>query len=113
VRVTSSIDRDGENLQAFDANIFAQGKRDSADVIVSSFESVTVSGVVVYFEFCLHEMTDPYGALTHARALARNIVVFDHFAGSDWSFYAAEEDKVWRSTDAMKRFGIRRCQIGF
>jgi hypothetical protein len=68
---------------------------------------VASSGDVVYFEFCLHEMMDPYRALLHARSLAPDIVVFDHLPGSEWSFYAAEDDKVRRSGEAMDRFGVR------
>ncbi len=40
--------------------------------------------------------------------LAPDVVVFDHLFGSDWAYYAAEEEKVRRSAEAMKRFGIRR-----
>jgi hypothetical protein len=53
-------------------------------------------------------MDDPYRALTYARGLSPDIVVFDHLPGSVWSFYAAEEELVRRSMDAMQRFGIRR-----
>jgi len=62
----------------------------------------------VYFEFCLHETSDPTEALAHARTLAPDAVVFDHLPNSPWSFHAAEEGKVRRSTEAMERFGIRR-----
>jgi len=77
-------------------------------LVCAKFEEVAVSGDVVYFEFCLHEMDDPMKALVHARALAPEIVVFDHFPGSAWAFHAAEEEKVGRSPEAMDRFGIRR-----
>ena len=62
----------------------------------------------VYFEFCLHETVDPQKTLAHARALAPDVVVLDPSPGSDWSFYVAEEERVRRSAEAMKRFGIRR-----
>jgi len=51
-------------------NIAAKGVQDSVDAIGAEFEDVTLSGDVVYFEFCLHEMLDPQKALAHARALA-------------------------------------------
>jgi hypothetical protein len=63
---------------------------------------------VVYFEFCLHEMNDPCLALTHAQSLAPNPVVFDHSAGSEWAFHAAEDNKVRRSSEAVQNFGTRR-----
>ena len=77
------------------------------EVVGSKFEDVAQSGDVVYFEFCLHEMADPQKALTHAKNLAPDIVVFDHSPGSEWIFYGAEEDKVRRSAHAMERFGLR------
>lgn len=102
-----AIDQDIEALRELKANIATQRLQDSVAVIASRFLDVASSGDVVYFEFCLHEMMDPYGALGHARSLAPDIVVFDHSPGSEWSFYTAEEDKVRCSTEAMQRFGIR------
>ena len=80
----------------------------SVDVVHADFEEVILSGDVVYFEFCLQETVDPQKALAHTRALAPNIVVFDHLPGSDWAYYAGEEERVCRSAEAVKRFGIRR-----
>ena len=56
-------------------------------------------------------MGDPLKALTHARTLASDIVVFEHLPGSDWVFHAAEEEQVRRSNEAMERFGVRRRQV--
>jgi len=103
-----AIDQDVEALRELAANVAAKGIQDSVEVVGSKFENVALSGDVVYFEFCLHEMADPQKALTHAKNLARDIVVFDHSPGSEWIFYGAEEDKVRRSAEAMERFGIRR-----
>jgi hypothetical protein len=103
-----AIDQDVEALRELAANVAAEGIRDSVEVIGSNFEDVALSGDVVYFEFCLHEMADPQKALTHARNLARDIVVFDHTPGSEWIFYGAEEDKVRRSAEAIEHFGLRR-----
>jgi hypothetical protein len=35
-------------------------------------------------------------------------VVFDYSAGSEWAFYAAEDNKVRRSSEAVQNFGTRR-----
>lgn len=103
-----AIDENAQSLRELEANIAAKGMQNSVEVVGSSFEDVTAYGDVVYFEFCLHEMDDPQQALSHARALAPDIVVFDHLPGSEWVFHAAEEDKVCRSAEAMDRFGVRR-----
>lgn len=55
-------------------------------------------------------MGDPKLALTHASNMAADIVVIDHSPGSERVFHAAEKQKVRRSSDAMKHFGIRRWQ---
>jgi SAM-dependent methyltransferase len=103
-----AIDHDRDALDEFERRVAAKGMQDFVDVVCAKFEEVGLSGNVVYFEFCLHEMADPMKALVHARRLAPDIVVFDHSRGSAWAFHAAEEEKVRRSSEAMERFGIRR-----
>ena len=105
-----AIDRDREALDKLRATIDASGTRNSIEVVCASFEDVRLSGDVVYLEFCLHETSDPEQALTHARTLAPDIIIYDHLPESPWSFHAAEEDKVRRSAEAMERFGVRRRQ---
>ena len=62
----------------------------------------------MYFEFCLHEMADPAKALRHACTLASEVVIFDHAAASERSFYAGEDEKVRRSAQALESLGIVR-----
>lgn len=102
-----AIDQDAAALSQLKART-AQGAQPSMEIISSRFEEATAQGDVVYFDFCLHEMNDPARALAHAATLAKDVVVFDHAAGSDWSFHAAEEHEVQRSADSIERFGIRR-----
>jgi hypothetical protein len=103
-----AIDQDVASLRELAAIVAAKGQQDAVEVVGSKFENVTRAGDVVYFEFCLHEMDDPQQALTHARNLAPDIVVYDHSPGSEWIFFGAEEDKVCRSAQAMERFGVQR-----
>ncbi len=102
-----AIDQDVEALRELAAIVAAKGLQDSVKVVGGKFEEVAVSGDVVYFEFCLHEMADPRKALAHAKNLARDIVVFDHSPDSEWIYYGAEEDKVRLSAQAMEHFGLR------
>jgi ubiquinone/menaquinone biosynthesis C-methylase UbiE len=102
------IDRSVKALDKLKRNMAAKGMENSVEAVGAKFEDVLLRGDVVYFEFCLHETADAQKALAHARTLAPDVVVFDHLPGSDWAYYAAEEEKVRRSSEAMKRFGIRR-----
>ena len=105
-----AIDQDAAALAELEKHVAARGRQDSMEIICARFEGVTRPADVVYFEFCLHEMNDPLGALRHARRLAPDIVVFDHSPGSEWAFYAAEEDKVGRSAETMAQFTIRQSK---
>ena len=108
VRKLIAIDQNPESLIGLQRSIAVKGLKDSVEVVASRFEDVDLSSNAVYFEFSLHEMDNPEKALAHAVTLAPEIVVFDHLPKSEWVFYAAEEDKVSRSTEAMERFGVRR-----
>ena len=102
-----AIDQNAEALQDLCAKMKNAASASPVEVLPCRFEDVTVLGDVVYFEFCLHEIADPFKALAHAKTLAPDIVVFDHAPDSPWVFHAAEENLVRRSSDAAKRFGPR------
>jgi hypothetical protein len=104
-----AIDRDREALKQLEQNI-ALIRQASVDIVCAEFEDIKSFGDVVYFEFCLHEMVDPQKALTHAKTIAPDVVVFDHLPDSDWVFYAAEENEVRHSSAAIDKIGVRRRQ---
>lgn len=103
-----AVDRDAGALARLKTSLHAKGMRARVETVCARFEDLTAPADVVYFEFCLHEMADPEVALSRARTLAPDIVVYDHSAGSEWSFHAAEDEKICRSSAAVERFGIRR-----
>jgi hypothetical protein len=88
--------------------LFQISGHDVLEVIPAKFESVFLFVDVVYFEFSLHAIADPKMALTHARGMAPDIVVFEHSPNSEWTFQTGEAQMVRRSSLAMKRFGICR-----
>jgi hypothetical protein len=98
-----------KRLVAIDPDSAALARTSPAfERVASKLEALQLQGDVVYLEFCLHAMADPDAALKHARSLAPDVVVFDHLASSAWSFFAAEDDAVRRSTEAIERGGFRR-----
>jgi ubiquinone/menaquinone biosynthesis C-methylase UbiE len=105
-----AIDRDAAALAQLKIKVAGAGMQDAVWMVCADFEDVALSGDVVYFEFCLHEMANPEKALRHAKVLAPEVVVYDHAAGSDWVYYGAEDEKVLASTEAMRRFGVRRWE---
>jgi predicted RNA methylase len=103
-----AVDSDAESLVGFRSEAKTKWAGIPVRFVPRSFETVNLTGDVVYFEFCLHEMPDPRKALEHASSLAPDIVVIDHLPKSKWVFYAAEETQVLRGTNAAVSFGIRR-----
>jgi hypothetical protein len=108
VKKLIAVDSNLAALGEFQKQIAATASPTAVEVVHGKFEDVTSQADVVYFEFCLHEISDPFAALKRARSLANDVVVFDHSPASEWVFYGAEEEIVRRSSEAMKNFGIRR-----
>jgi predicted RNA methylase len=78
------------------------------EFVLGDFFETSARGDVVLFEFCLHEIDDPVGALTRARSMAPDVVVIDHLPGSEWEYYGAEDEKVCRSWEAIEAAGTER-----
>ena len=110
LRKLIAVDQDLAALKEFEKRIAGGPRQNAVELVHGKFEDVSSRSDIVYFEFCLHEMTDPFPALKRARTLAPDAVVFDHSPASKWVFYGAEEAIVRRSSLAMKNFGIRRCR---
>ncbi len=108
VKSVVAIDRDGKSLQGFRSEAKSKWAGIPVRFIPRKFETVDARGDVVYFEFCMHLMEDPWYALKHALSLAPDIVVMDHLPGSKWVYYWAGEEAVLRSTGAVESFGVRR-----
>lgn len=108
VKKLIAVDQDLAALREFQEKFSVGPATTPVELLHSKFEEVTVSADVVYFEFCLHEISNPFAALKRARSLAPDVVVFDHSPDSKWIFYGAEEALVRRGSLAMRNFGIRR-----
>jgi len=105
-----AIDKDVAAIRELQTSIATRGLQDSMEAVAGDFHDVTLQADAVYFEFCFHEMDDPAQALTHAKSLAPDVVVYDHSTDSEWIYYGAEEDKVANSSAVMGRFGVRHRQ---
>ena len=108
VRNVVAIDANAGSLEGFRKEARSKWAGVPVRFVPHKFESVNLKGDVAYFEFCLHEMTDPKNVLAHARSLAPDIVVIDHLPKSEWIYYGAEEELVLKSTKAVESFGVRR-----
>lgn len=102
-----AVDVDAGALGRLSDVLAARGLADRFELVHSDLLGLAARGDVVLFEFSLHEMPDPSSALRHARSLAPDVVVLDHAPGSEWARHVAEEDKVLRSAEAMRRLGVR------
>jgi hypothetical protein len=105
---TVAVDRDREALDRLAEQIRNRDLDARFDLIASDALEVRAHGDVVYFEFCLHQMASPDRVLDHAAALAPELLVVDHAAGSPWSWCAAEDRLVESAWAAVEGRSIRR-----
>ncbi len=105
-----ALDVDPAALDKLRENLRKAGLEDRFELVQGDFFRTDLRVDVVLFEFCLHEMTDPAAAVEKARTLAPDVVVFDHWPGSPWSFIGAEEDKVAASWLSLSRFQVKKTR---
>lgn len=106
-----AVDQDQYALQQLEKALAEQKLSDRVQLIHGDFYNIETRGDVVLFDFCLHEMKDAALAIEHARSLAPDVVIFDHWPDSEWAYMVAEEEKVKLSTAAAMAAGTRRYQV--
>ncbi len=105
-----ALDVDPAALERLRENLRAAGLEGKFEPVQGDFFTIDLKADVVLFEFSLHEMSDPAAAVERARTMAPEVVVFDHWPGSPWSFIGAEEDKVASSWSSLARFPVRKTR---
>jgi predicted RNA methylase len=101
-----AVDNDKEALSRLSESLAKAGLADKFTLVHSEFEQVSLTGDVVLFEFCLHEMADAEVAIKHALTMAPAVVISDHLPGSEWAYIVGEEQKVTSSRNAIESFNI-------
>jgi 2-polyprenyl-3-methyl-5-hydroxy-6-metoxy-1,4-benzoquinol methylase len=102
------IDSDENAITALHTALERAGMLDNYSVVQKDWFEITEQADVVYFEFCLHEIDDPEAAVRRAQSLAPEILMVDHDPESRWSWYAGETEKITRSWQAARKFGVVR-----
>jgi len=105
-----ALDSSAEAIRNLRGNLKKAGLEDRFTPILGDFFEAGLKGDGVLFEFCLHEMPDPKAAIQHAQTMAPDIIIIDHWPDSEWSFYAAEDQKVARSWASLESFSFRTRQ---
>ena len=106
-----AIDYDKEALDKLKENLVKSGLENKFTLIHADFTLCHLQGDIVMFEFCLHEMEDPEISLKHALTMAPDIIVVDHWTGSEWSFIGNEEEKIIKGWETLKLFKLKKFQI--
>ena len=102
-----AIDHDKNALDALSANIKRLGLSEKFSLIHSDFTDVGIKGDIVFFEFCLHEMSEPRRSINHAFLLASEVMIADHHPESDWAYVADEDVKAQNSWADVEGFSLR------
>jgi hypothetical protein len=107
-RSVLAVDPDPAAISSLEAAIKNYGLEDRFSVVHGEFSSVRAKADVIFFEFCLHEIDHPAGALSHALSLAPEILVLDQRPHSGWAWYTCEEKKTARSWAAVRQLSVVR-----
>ncbi len=105
-----AVDHDEKALDELKKNVEQKGLEKKFAPIRGDFYDTKLKADVVLFEFCLHEMPDPTAALKHAQSMAPEILIFDHFPGSQWAYITSEDEKVTACWLAVECFPLRKKQ---
>lgn len=105
-----AVDNDAAAIRMLRENLKKAGLEDRFTPILGDFYEVRLKGDGVLFEYCLHEMSDPMAAVRHAQTMASDVIVIDHWPGSEWTYYTAEEGKVARSWASLESFVFKKRQ---
>jgi tRNA G37 N-methylase Trm5 len=103
-----AVDNDPAAIQKLRENLKKAGLEDKFTPILGDFYEAQLKGDGVLFEFCLHEMSDPTAAVRHAQTMAPDVIIIDHWPGSEWTYYTAEEGKVARSWASLESFVFKK-----
>jgi tRNA A58 N-methylase Trm61 len=105
-----AVDNDPGAIEKLRENLKLSDLEKKFTIVLEDFESTTSRADAVLFEFCLHEMKDPEAAVKHARSLAPDVIILDHWPDSEWSCIVAEEAKVAAGWRALMRFAMKKEQ---
>lgn len=105
-RKVLAVDCDAAAVERLREAVTEQGLADRFEILLGDFASVNETADVVFFEFCLHEMSEAARQIRHALELAPHVLVLDHDRGSDWSWHACETEKVEVGWSAVELFRI-------
>jgi hypothetical protein len=105
-----ALDVDPAALDELRENLKLARLEDKYEPVLGDFFGIELAADVVLFEFSLHEMADPGAAVERALGMAPDVVVFDHWPGSPWAFFTAEDAKIAASWAALGRFPAARWE---
>jgi tRNA A58 N-methylase Trm61 len=105
-----AVDNDPSAMEKLRDSLKLSGLEHKFTIVLEDFGRTALRGDAVLFEFCLHEMKEPEAAIKHAKALAPDVIVLDHWPGSEWSYMTAEEAKVAASWQALMHFAMKKEQ---
>jgi len=105
-----AVENDPGAMEKLRENLRLSGLEKKFMTVLEDFDRTALRGDAVLFEFCLHEMKDPEAAVKHAKSLAPDVIIFDHWPGSEWSYIAAEEAKVAAGWQALMHFAMKKEQ---
>ncbi len=106
-----AVDIDAAAIEKLQKNVVAKNLEHKISVRKQELAAIEDTFDVVFFEFCLHEFSDPDTALRHAATLAPEILIIDHSPDSKWAWTIDETELLQKSWQAIQRMNVRKKTI--
>jgi predicted RNA methylase len=106
-KVIVAIDNDPSIEKALASKIEKENLSDKFKIRILDFLDYTEKADITFFEFCLHEMDNPFDAIKHAKEISESILIIDHALNSEWSWYTLETEKLKKSWSAINQFEFK------
>jgi len=103
-----AIDNDINGINSLKESLIKEGILNKFTLVHSDFYDFTDKGDILMFDYCLHEIKNSRKAIRHALSLSYEVLINDHWPGSEWAFIVNEDVKVRKSWKVINKINIHK-----
>lgn len=101
----TAVDIDVNGIESLKKSLVKEGILNKFTLVHSDFYDFKAEGDILMFDYCLHEIDNSEKAIQHALSMSHEVLINDHWPGSEWAFIVNEDVKVrksWKEINKIK-----------